>query len=87
MCGRVKEAKPINIIFSINFSRNSKFIKKIKPTNKIKKVIKVKKNDCLRNNFKPLNSLGLSSLEIRRIFLRECMKQKYKVNATIGLNK
>ena len=51
MCGRVKEAKPINIIFSIDFSRNSKFIKKIKPINKIKKVIKVKNNDCLRNNF------------------------------------
>jgi hypothetical protein len=50
-------------------------------------VIEVKNNDCLTNIFKPLNNLGLSSLEIRRIFLRECMKQKYKVNATIGLNK
>jgi hypothetical protein len=87
MCGRVKEANPIKIIFSIDLSRKSKFIKKIKLINKIKKVTKVRNNDCLTNNFKPLSRLGLSSLEIRRIFLTECMKQKYKVNATIGSNK
>ena len=53
----------------------------------MKKVSKVKNNDCLRNIFNPLNNFGSSSLEILRIFLRECMKQKYNVNATIGLNK
>jgi hypothetical protein len=64
MCGRVKEANPIKIIFSIDFSRKSKFIKKIKLISKIKKVIEVKNNECLTNIFKPLNKLGLSSLEI-----------------------
>ena len=85
--GSVNEAKPIKIIFSIEFSRRLNFIKKNKLIIKIKKVIKVKNNDFLKNIWKPLNKFGLSSLEIRRMFLRECMKQKYKVNATIGVNK
>jgi hypothetical protein len=37
--------------------------------------------------FIPIKILELNSLAIRRIFLSECIKQKYKVKATITLNK
>ena len=50
----------------------------------MKKVSKVKNKDCLKNIFNPLNNFGLSSLEIRRIFLKECRKQKYNVKENSG---